>query len=253
MGGEGRADADWLRNRRVLVVARGLDVTSAVIAGLMDHGARVTLLSDNDDPLAQTRPALERTRATFASRQEVEQAVARAVAQLGIPELVVLSVLPFAGAGLAPITSLRSQDWQSGACDAIRCVLHLLQALSAHMQGRGGAIVMLAPSLSLVGCRELVALSTALEGQRGLMKSVARQWGAAGVTLNWIAAAPRALNAAFDAAPLASKPDAVTVALGRAIDPCREITPILGFLASEAGRTITGATLTLDGGEWMVP
>ena len=112
---------------------------------------------------------------------------------------------------------------------------------------------MLAPSLSLVGCRELVALSTALEGQRGLMKSVARQWGGTGVTLNWIAAAPRALNAVFDAAPLASKPDAVTVALGRAIDPCKEITPILGFLASEAGRTITGATLTLDGGEWMVP
>ena len=43
------------------------------------------------------------------------------------------------------------------------------------------------------------------------------------------------------------------MALGRPLDPRREIAPIVGFLASPAGRAITGASLTLDGGEWMVP
>ena len=57
----------------------------------------------------------------------------------------------------------------------------------------------------------------------------------------------------FDDAPLAAKPDAVSVALGRPADPRREIAPVLGFLAGPAGRAVTGATLTLDGGEWMVP
>lgn len=248
----GHADVDGLRDRRALVVAAGLDVTSAVLTGLIDHGARVALLSDNETPFAGAPVAC--TRATFGSRTDVAEAVARAVEQLGVPDLVVLSALPVAATRLASIASLRSEEWQSGACDSIRVVLHLLQALSAHMKKmHRGAIVMLAPSLSLVGCRDLVALSTALEGQRGLMKSVARQWGSTGVTLNWIAAAPRALSSAFGEAPLASKPDAVTVAFGRALDPRTEITSILGFLASEAGRRITGATLTLDGGEWMVP
>jgi NAD(P)-dependent dehydrogenase (short-subunit alcohol dehydrogenase family) len=98
-----------------------------------------------------------------------------------------------------------------------------------------------------------VALTTLLEGQRGLMKSVARQWGAEGVSLNWIAVAPRALSARFDDAPLAAKPDEVSVALGRPLDLRAEVAPVIGFLASPAGRAITGATLTLDGGEWMVP
>jgi enoyl-[acyl-carrier-protein] reductase (NADH) len=84
------------------------------------------------------------------------------------------------------------------------------------------------------------------------MKSVARQWGAAGVTLNWVSAAPGAF-ASFEGVALAAKPDAVSVALGRAPDPRAEIAPILGFLASEAGRSITGATLMVAGGEWMVP
>ena len=29
--------------------------------------------------------------------------------------------------------------------------------------------------------------------------------------------------------------------------------PVIQVLGSEAGRAITGATLVLDGGEWMVP
>ena len=50
-----------------------------------------------------------------------------------------------------------------------------------------------------------------------------------------------------------TRESAVSVALGRAPDPRTEIAPTLAFLASKAGRAMTGATLMLDGGEWMVP
>ena len=43
------------------------------------------------------------------------------------------------------------------------------------------------------------------------------------------------------------------VALGRPLDTQREIVPVIEFLGSAAGRAMTGATLMLDGGEWMVP
>src|SRR2546430_9136161 len=39
-----------------------------------------------------------------------------------------------------------------------------------------------------------------------------------GVTVNWIAAAPRSLSPLFDALPLPVKPDPVPVALGRPLD-----------------------------------
>ena len=98
-----------------------------------------------------------------------------------------------------------------------------------------------------------MGLTAALEGQRGLMKSVARQWGHSGATLNWIACAPRALSPLFDAAPLAAKSDAVPIALGRAPDLRADIVPVLGFLGSPAGHAMTGLTITRDGGEWMLP
>ena len=53
--------------------------------------------------------------------------------------------------------------------------------------------------------------------------------------------------------PLPVKPDAVQVALGRPLDLASEIAPVIEFLGSAAGRVMTGATLMLDGGEWMVP
>jgi len=45
----------------------------------------------------------------------------------------------------------------------------------------------------------------------------------------------------------------VPVAMGRAPDLGREIVPVIEFLGSAAGRAMTGATLVLDGGEWMLP
>ena len=49
------------------------------------------------------------------------------------------------------------------------------------------------------------------------------------------------------------KPDAVMVALGRPLDLVTEIAPVIEFFGSPAGRVMTGATVMLDGGEWMVP
>ncbi|NWG52140.1 MAG: SDR family oxidoreductase [Hydrogenophilaceae bacterium] len=231
------ADASWLHGKRVFAVSVGAGLADAVVDGVADLGAEVTRLGGDLD---------------LASAASVAAGIDAAVAAHGAPDLVVLSVIPTAAMRPDAIDAMAEADWREAAIEGLRTTMRLLQALGPHMKPHGGAIVFVAPSLSLVGTPRMIALSTLLEGQRGLMKSVARQWGASGVTLNWIAAAPRAL-APFDGVALAARPDAVTIALGRAPDPRTEIAPLLGYLGGDAGRAITGATLMLDGGEWMVP
>ena len=228
-----------LRGQLALIVELGLPVMAGIAEGLEDAGAEVVTLRD---------PRLA------GAQEEVEAVLAGALGPNRAPRLVILSLLGEATTALKPLSETDLAAWRGAASAPIRVAMRVLAALGRRMKPAGrGAILFLAPSLSLVGGSGMVALSTALEGQRGLMKSIARQWGASGVTVNWAAAAPRALSAHFDDAELAAKGVAVPVALGRRPDARAEIAALAAWLASPAGGGVTGATLMIDGGEWMVP
>lgn len=227
-----------LAGRTALIVELGLPLLGGIAEGLEDAGATVAALRD---------PGV------MGDVDAIRAAVNELLGETA-PALVVLSLLGEASTAIRPVAETDLATWRAAAIDPIRVAMRLLTVLGERMKpAGGGAVVFLAPSLSLVGGSGLVGLSTMLEGQRGLMKSVARQWGASGVTVNWVAAAPRALSRHFDAADLAAKGDAVPIALGRRPDARAEIASLAGWLAGPAGRGVTGATLMMDGGEWMVP
>ena len=239
------------------VLTHGLDIGSPLAAGLATRGARVAWLGDGaEPPSVDLDAAVARVEADFSSRAALEGSFAQAQQQVGPPMQVVVSAIPRLALNAQDICTLSEAHWRAACGAAMKSLLSALQAAyTAFTQtaARGGSVVVVGPSLSLAGAGRLVALSTAIEGQRGLVKSTARQWGQRGITVNWIAAAPRALSPLFDELPLPVKPDAVMVALGRPLDLASEIAPVMEFLGSAAGRVMTGATLVLDGGEWMVP
>lgn len=224
--------------RTALILELGLPVMSGIPKGLADEGWRVVHCSDRRlaGPVEQVREALD-------------AAIVNAA-----PTLALISLLPAASTALRPIYETSLDDWRAGAVDPIRIAMRVLSVLGERMKPAGdGAVAFVAPSLSLAGGPNMVALTTALEGQRGLMKSVARQWGASGVTLNWIAGAPRALSQQFDDVDLVSKGESIPVALGKPPESRTAITGLAAWLTGPAGRGMTGSTLVMDGGEWMVP
>jgi NAD(P)-dependent dehydrogenase (short-subunit alcohol dehydrogenase family) len=238
----------------VFVATAGLDIGSALAARLAENGARVAWITDNSGrPVTPLPPSVVRIETSFASCGELQRAFATASERLGPAEQIVHSALPAPALQAEDIASMSSEQWSASCRAAMSATLYCLQAAFAQMNQRGGSVVVIGPSLSLAGAPRLVPLSAAVEGQRGLVKSSARQWGRLGLTVNWIAAAPRALGPQFEKLPLPVKPDAVPVAFGRAPDLQSEIVPMIEFLGSRAGRSMTGATLVLDGGEWMVP
>jgi 3-oxoacyl-[acyl-carrier protein] reductase len=232
--------AQTLAGKVAYVAVTGLGLGAELVRGLEATGARVALIGDGDA-------------AAFGSRAAVEAAFSAAAAKVGQADLVVHASAPAALRKPAALAGMSEGEFHV-ADAALRATLYTCQAAHRQMAGRGGAIVVLGPALSLVGAKQLVALTTASEGQRSLAKSAARQWGKLGITVNWVGVA----DAQFSADLAGMGPEVPELgpppcALGTAPTLAADIAPVLAFLGSRAGASITGATINLDGGDWMTP
>jgi NAD(P)-dependent dehydrogenase (short-subunit alcohol dehydrogenase family) len=224
----------------VYVAVSGLSLGDEIARGLEAQGARVVLITD-------------REAGNFQSREAVSAAFAKAQAQAGTPDLVVHAAAPAALRQPAALARMDLSEFHA-ADAALRATLYTFQAAHGQMAQGGGAIVVVGPSLSLVGARLLVPLCTATEGQRSLVKSAARQWGRLGITVNWVGTA----NAIYADELAGQGPEVPELgpppcALGSAPALASGVAPVLAFLGSRAGRNVTGASINLDGGDWMTP
>jgi NAD(P)-dependent dehydrogenase (short-subunit alcohol dehydrogenase family) len=247
------------------VVAMGSNVGSRLCQGLVHAGSRVALLEDgragaagagdSDSPAGQTADGTQRYPTSLASRTEVLRAFDAAARDLGSPRLVLVSALPPSLLIPADSERLNSHEWASAVHGAAKVTLYCLQAAHSHMvKSGGGTIVCVGPSFALVGAARLLGLSTVLEAQRALVKSAARQWGRHGIRAHWIALGVGANYPALQGVPLPNGPELgpPPPPLGR-IPDFDDVAGIAEFLASSAGRGLTGASLVADGGDWMVP
>ena len=142
-----------------------------------------------------------------------------------------------------PLVEVDDVRWEEVWEGTMRTSLALLQAV----HGIVSRVVFVTPTLSMSGAELLTPLTAAVEGQRLLAKSAARQWGADGITVNCVAPAPSLVGA--EVGGMALSPPA----LGGAGDPATDLAPVVAFLCSEASHFVTGATIGVDGGVWMAP
>lgn len=219
-----------LDGRVVLVTGGDEPLGAGVARSLEARGARVGVLAgDLDD------------------REGAAVAVAAAVDRIGRPHALVHAAVVGAGLEAMPLVDVDDARWWAVWEVTMRTSLWLCQAVHPHLAGNDGRVVFLTPTLSMSGAPGFVPLAAAVEGQRLLAKSTARQWGADGITVNCVAPSPEVLG--LEAGEMAlSAP-----ALGRPGDPEADLGPIVAFLCSADSHFLTGATLSADGGVWMAP
>ena len=182
----------------------------------------------------------------LVARTDAASAVDAAAGSLGAVDLVV-HVL--AGPdGPTPLVDLSTDAWVDSCEDPMVGALHLLQACRSHL-GAGSRVVHVVPTSAMGGAPGFAATSTAAEGFRALNKSVARQWGADGITTAVVAVAPELLlgPAASSAGGALTGP-----ALGRT-GGADDLAGIVDALASPEAAFTTGSTIVADGGTWMAP
>lgn len=126
----------------------------------------------------------------------------------------------------------------------MRLTRHLLKAM---LRRRWGRIVNIASDSALTGNAGQTNYSAAKAGLIGFTKSLAREVGSFGITVN--ALAPGFVETEILAGLPESKRTTATasIPLGRFGDPAEMAGPI-SFLASDASAYVTGAVLRVDGG-----
>jgi 3-oxoacyl-[acyl-carrier protein] reductase len=143
---------------------------------------------------------------------------------------------------LADVDDARFETvWERGMRAAISCSQSAFRAFA----GGGGRIVFVLPTVAMSGAPGLAPLCALAEGERLLAKSAARQWGAAGITVNCVAVAvPASTGGGFSGEAISLAPAALaSVDVGAVL---------VGVLAGEF-QSVTGATICADGGLWMSP
>jgi NAD(P)-dependent dehydrogenase (short-subunit alcohol dehydrogenase family) len=235
----------------VLVAVSGTDVGGPLAGGVARQGARVVLVTDR---AVETDSEVTQIETSFASRASVTAAFATAKQRFGPAQMVVHTATPAIAFTSAPIERLSFDQWSQAVHTAVKTTIYSLQAAYDHFDGREGSIVMFGPALSLVGAAGLVPLSTTLEAQRSLVKSAARQWGQRRIRVNWLAIGDGNYSA-LSASSIPQMPDVCPPgpALGRTPDVGGDAAALISLLSSDAARALTGATLNIDGGNWMVP
>lgn len=178
---------------------------------------------------------------------QVEAAVEQVVSSAGPPAALVNGAHEFA---FGPLCDTDPDDlqagWQSGPLGALR----MMRACHHHLAG-GGSIVNIGSSAALAppaGVGGYAAVKSALHA---LSRAAANEWAPDGIRVNLVlpVALTPPMEAAFAANPGMQEHMTATIPLGRIGDPETDIGRAVAFLCSADARYITGATLTVDGGE----
>jgi 3-oxoacyl-[acyl-carrier protein] reductase len=233
--GRGIALALAARGASVVVAARRAETGEPVVREILDRGQR-GLCVETD----------------VTSRESVEGAVAAAVRAFGSLEVVVHNA--FRGGWAHRLEDLDDRVWRSCSRTAVWGSYHCARAAYPHLlaAGRRGRLVLLTSNAGVEGSAAMPAYAAVKGAQRALAKSLAREWGAHGITVNCVAplAGTPALEEAFVRMPELEGRLLARSALARMGDPEADVGPVVAFLAGDEGGYVTGQTLVCDGGSF---
>jgi 3-oxoacyl-[acyl-carrier protein] reductase len=182
------------------------------------------------------------------NQDSIDAAVAASTEQFGAPTILVNN------AGITRdnlLMRMKNEEWDAIIDTNLSSVFRLTRTcLKAMMKARKGRIISIASVVGASGNAGQTNYSAAKAGLMGFSKSLAREVGSRGITVNVVAPGfidtdmTRALPDAQREALLSQIP------LNRLGEPV-EIANAVAFLASSEASYITGTTLHVNGGMYM--
>lgn len=183
------------------------------------------------------------------STEEVDAAFAAIEAEFGGPVEVLVSN---AGVTRDGLLLRMSEDDFASVIDANLTASYRVAKRAARgmLKARRGRIVLMSSVVGLLGAAGQANYAASKAGLVGLARSLARELGSRGITVNVVAPGPveTDMTAALGDDRLAAIVQAVPLKRAAAPD---EIAGVVSFLASSDAAYITGAVIPVDGGLGM--
>ena len=238
-----------------LVTGSSRGIGRAIAEAFADAGASVVVSSRNGDACARVARAMgARGAETLAiecnvsDRDAIDALVTGAEERLGPVDVLVgnAAANPYFG----PLLDIEDRAWDKTMNTNVRSNLWLCARVIPGMAERGGGAVILVSSIAAFkGDAALGAYAASKAAEIQLVRSLAVEWGPAGVRVNAIA--PGLVRTDF--ARALWEDDARRVERERAtplrrIGEPEDVAGAAVFLASRAGAFVTGQCIVVDGG-----
>lgn len=242
-----------------MVTGAGQGVGEGIARAMAAAGAAVVVATRRavtGEPVADSIRAAGHdavfVRCDVARSDDVRAAVAEAVGRFGGLDVMVHNAVSPPG-GPRPLQHADSRTVGSQIATAVTGTYNCARHGFRHLRRRPGSMILLTSPAGVEGSASLPVYATVKAAQRGIVKSLAREWGPYGVRVNAIAPVARtpAMEAAVAANPGLDQRLAGRTALGRIGDAATDIGPVAVFLASEQSRYVTGQTIVVDGGGFL--
>lgn len=243
---------DWLGlvGRRVLVAGAG-GIGAACAAAFAAAGAQVVAVDVDDDRLGALDGRVAAVRADLATTAGCEEAVGSARSQLGGLDVLVHAV------GVnhrVPVLEVADDDWQRIIDLNLSSAFRLGRAAGRLMVAGGFGRQVYCSSVSgLLAHPEHAPYAASKGGLDQLVRVMAREWAAWGVTVNAVAPGytETALTRAHLDRPGVREHYTSLVPAGR-LGSVDDVTGPVLFLASTQAAFVTGHVMYVDGGRTLV-
>lgn len=240
----------------VAVTGAAHGIGAATARRFLDEGARLAVIDREADGFAETLGGHPAERLLTMAGDCTDAAVltafhARTVAAFGPVDVLFNNVGQSGRERAAPFHQSEEEVWRFVLEVSLFTAMRMSRLVVPSMRERGGRIVNMSSDAALVGDAGLADYAAAKMGIVGFTRALARELAPHRVTVNAVAPGAIRTRAHDRLTPAVIAHIEATTPAGFIAEP-EDVAGCVAFLASEEARYVTGQTLLIDGGRWMI-